>query len=264
MSSKKDILKDIKLFVIDLDGTFYLGDRIISGSLDFVNKVRETGRSFLFFTNNSSKTAEIYIKKLEKMGCKINRNEIMTSGDVAIRYLNTLYKNKTVYLMGTEVLKKDFADNGIILVEDTQPDVVVVAFDTELTYQKLERTCAYIDNGAVFIATHPDICCPVETGFLPDCGALCAAVSLCTGKEPKYVGKPYKETLDAILSATGFKKENVAFVGDRLYTDVAAGVNNGAKGILVLSGETGLESLESSKIKPHGIFAGLGEIAAFL
>ena len=247
-----------------MDGTFYLGEQIIDGSLEFINKVIETGRKFLFFTNNSSKTPELYIQRLEKMGCKISRNGIMTSGDVTIRYLNTHYKGKSVYLMGTEVLKNSFRENGIILVEESQPDVVVAAFDIELTYQKLEHACTYIRNGAVFLATHLDINCPTETGFIPDCGSFCSAISLSTGKQPQYLGKPFAETLDTILSIEGFRKEEVAFVGDRLYTDVAAGVQNGAKGILVLSGETQPADLSVSAIKPDGVFLNLREMGLYL
>lgn len=264
MNSKREILKNIKLFVLDMDGTFYLGEQIIKGSLEFIEKVRDTGRSFMFFTNNSSKTPDIYISKLERMGCKIGRESIMTSGDVTIRYLETFYKGKTIYLMGTEALKKSFMESGIILVEDKQPDIVVVAFDTELTYKKLEHACTYICNGAVFLATHPDINCPTETCSIPDCGAFCAAITLSTGKQPKYLGKPYAETLEMILSETGYNKEDVAFVGDRLYTDIAAGINNGAKGILVLSGETHPEELAASAIKPDCVFSNLGEMASYL
>ena len=257
-------LKDIRLFVLDMDGTFYLGNQMIQGSMEFLEKVRKTGRDYMFFTNNSSRTSGNYIEKLGKMGCTIEGKDIMTSGDVTIEYLNTHYKGKTVYLMGTEALKESFVQAGIRLVEHEQPDVAVAAFDMELTYDKLTRMCDYVRGGAVFLATHLDINCPTETGFIPDCGAFCAAIRLSTGKEPKYLGKPYAETVEMILKRTGLNREEIAFVGDRLYTDVATGVNNGAKGLLVLSGETKLSDLESSSVKPDGIYADLREIASYL
>ena len=309
---KSGLLKKIKVFVLDMDGTFYLGDKILPDSLRFIARVRETGRRFLFFTNNSSKTPALYIEKLRRMGVKLERTDLLTSGDVCIDYLRENYRGSSVFLMGTESLKEDFEAAGIRMVGDTgvgngseagargdmdtsvgngrsvgvggvdvaagtgdanvdsaggkagTPDVVVCAFDTELTYTKLERACTYIRNGAIFLATHEDINCPTEDGFIPDCGSMCAAISLSTGRKPKFLGKPHSETVEKVLSATGASREEIAFVGDRLYTDVAAGVNNGATGFLVLSGETKEEDLTASPIKPAAVFSGLGEIADLL
>ncbi|MCL2111236.1 MAG: HAD-IIA family hydrolase [Clostridiales bacterium] len=263
-------IEGIKLFVLDLDGTFYLGERILPGSLRFLERVRETSRRFVFFTNNSSRTPGMYIEKLGRMGVGIGREDIVTSGDVCIDYLNINYAGASVYVMGTEALRGAFADAGVRVMgaassaDGATPDVVVCAFDTELTYEKLERACTYIRKGAVFLATHEDINCPTEDGFIPDCGAMCAAIELSTGRKPKYLGKPHAETVEKIESLTGVGREGIAFIGDRLYTDVAAGVNNGATGILVLSGETKAEDVAASHIKPHAVFTGLGEIADFL
>ena len=261
------IFKNIKLFVLDLDGTFYLGDQLLPNSLRFVERVHDTGREFVFFTNNSSKTPELYIEKLRRMGLEITHEDIMTSGDVCIDYLQKNHSGESVYVMGTEALRREFDRAGIRLIDDNStetPDVVACAFDTELTYHKLERACTYIRSGAVFLATHEDINCPTEEGFIPDLGAMCAAISLSTGCFPKYLGKPHAETVDKIVTATGFAPENIAFVGDRLYTDVAAGVNNGATGILVLSGETKEEDVAASPTKPDAIFSDLGEITDLL
>lgn len=271
MTGNRDILKEIRLFVLDMDGTFYLGDRRLDGALEFIHAVEAAGKKFLFFTNNSSKSPENYIHKLEKMDCHITRDQIVTSGDVTIRYLKEFYGGKTVYLMGTKALEESFKKAGINLVNgrtgtdaEKTPDVVVIGFDTELTYEKLERACTHIRNGAVFLATHLDINCPVEGGFIPDCGAMCAAIALSTGVQPKYLGKPFVETVDMVLDHTGIEKEAVAFVGDRIYTDVATGVNNGARGFLVLTGETKLEDVEKSSVKPDAIFDSLGEMIEFL
>ena len=260
---KKDFLSGIDLFVLDMDGTFYLGDIILEGSLDFLKKVEESGKNFIFFTNNSSKSPVNYINKLANMNCHIERNQIMTSGDVTIEFLNRNRAGQTVYLVGTPALEESFREAGVPLVNDN-PDVVVIGFDTTLTYEKLERACTFIRNGAEFLATHLDINCPTEDGFIPDCGAMCALISLSTGKEPKYLGKPFKETMEMVLAKTGFEKEKVAFVGDRIYTDVATGVKNGANGILVLSGETKLEDIEKSEVKPDAVFASIGEMAKYM
>jgi len=259
MNEKVKALKKIKLFVLDMDGTFYFDDEIIEGSLDFLEAVKESGRDYIFFTNNSSKSPSIYIKRLAGMNCFIERNQIMTSGDVTIKYLQTNYADKTVYLVGTPALEETFIEAGIKLTKD-MPDIVVVGFDMTLTYEKLERACTYIRNGAMFLATHLDINCPTKEGFIPDCGAFCAAITLSTGVQPRYLGKPFKETVDMVLASTGYAREEIAFVGDRLYTDVATGVKNGANGFLVLTGETHLEDVEKSEVKPDVIYESLYEI----
>lgn len=259
MDRRTEILKKTELFVLDLDGTFYLGDRMIEGASFFLRAVEETGRKYLFFTNNSSGTTERYVEKLGRMGCLTDCGHVMTSGDVMIRFLHTRYQGKRVYLVGTAALENCFRKAGIPLAGD-EADVVAVGFDTELTYNKLERACALIRNGAVFLATHPDVNCPVEDGFLPDCGAICAAISLSTGKQPRYVGKPFAETAEMIVRRTGTDLEKITFVGDRLYTDVAAGVMNGAMGVLVLTGETKKEDLHGAAVVPDGVFLSLMEM----
>ena len=241
MTDKMELLKRTKLFVLDMDGTFYLGNQILPGAADFLKAVEKAGKQYLFFTNNSSRSPRDYMAKLEKMGCPITRDQIMTSGDVTIRYLQTHYPEKTVYLVGTPPLVESFQEAGIHLVNE-KPDIVVIR------------------EGALFLATHLDINCPTETGFIPDCGSFCAAISLSTGKQPKYLGKPFAETVEMVLDKTGFAAPEVAFVGDRLYTDVATGVKNGAVGLLVLTGETHLEDVPTSEVQPDAIFASLGEM----
>ena len=253
--------------MLDLDGTFYLGDRLLPDSMRFIERALETGRKYLFFTNNSSKTAARYVEKLGRMGLDVKCEDIVTSGDVTIDYLKQNHADASVYLMGTEALRDSFISAGINVINgktQSRPDVVVCAFDMELTYAKLERACTAIRNGAVFLATHEDINCPTEDGFIPDCGSFCAAVTLSTGKEPKFMGKPHAETIEKILAVTGLKREEIAFVGDRLYTDVAAGVRNGVTGLLVLSGETKAEDVASSPVRPDAVFNDLGEIADLL
>ncbi|MDO5417586.1 MAG: HAD-IIA family hydrolase [Lachnospiraceae bacterium] len=255
-----------------MDGTFYLGEKRIEGALEFVRYVQEKGKKVLFFTNNSSKSPKVYMEKLAGMDCPITREQIMTSGDVTIAYLKERCPGKLVYLVGTPALEESFREAGIRLWNGTagdvgekrRPDIVTVGFDTTLTYEKLERACTYIREGAVFLATHLDINCPTENGFIPDCGAFCAAISKSTGAEPKYLGKPFRETVDMVLLHTGARREETAFVGDRLYTDVATGVKHGAYGFLVLSGEATEEDVEKSEIKPDAVFRSLGEMKELL
>ncbi|MBU4440111.1 MAG: HAD-IIA family hydrolase [Acetobacterium sp.] len=260
---KHKALKDVKLFALDMDGTVYLGNGLIEGSLDFIEKLRAQERDFVFMTNNSSKVASFYREKLAKMGCFVEENRIITSGDVTIQYLKTYYPGKSVYLMGTPLLEESFLKNGINLVQ-SQPDVAVASFDTTLTYEKLEKICTFIANGAIFLSTHLDLVCPTETGFIPDCGAMCALITKSTGVEPKYLGKPFPETMEMILAITGHRREDVAFVGDRIYTDVATGVKNGGKGFLVLTGETKMEDVGKADVIPDGIFDSLKEMTNYL
>lgn len=260
------LLEKIGVFVLDMDGTFYLGSRVIDGALDFVRYVEEKGRKILFFTNNSSQSPRVYMERLAGMGCPITREQIMTSGDVTIAYLKENHPGKPIYLVGTPALEESFREEGILLWEqgDPRPDIVVVGFDTTLTYEKLNRACKFIREGSLFFATHLDINCPTEDGFMPDCGSFCAAITLSTGAEPKYLGKPFRETVDMVLLRTGETRERVAFVGDRLYTDVATGVNHGANGFLVLTGETKPEDLETSQVQPDGVYESLGEMKQLL
>ena len=216
------LVNSCKHFVLDMDGTFYLGNTILPGSLDFLKTLEKTGRDYLFFTNNSSKSPDVYIEKLAGMNCAISRKQIMTSGDVTIEYLNAAYPGKRVYLVGTEALIKSFREGGIDLVED-DPDIVVIGFDTTLTYEKIVKASDYVRAGAVYLATHPDINCPVENGYITDVGAFCAMISLSAGVgEVKSLGKPNPETVDMAMLRAGWKnRSEIAFVGDRLYTDIA-------------------------------------------
>ncbi|WP_022775492.1 HAD-IIA family hydrolase [Butyrivibrio sp. AE2015] len=270
--NETDILKDIDLFVLDMDGTFYLGNNIIYGSLEFLEAVKKAGKRYMFFTNNSSTNSDKYIEKLAGMNCFIGKDQIMTSGDVMIRFLKNNYDGKSVYLLGTKPLEDSFLEAGIELFNrdnedalepdnlDKRPDIVVVGFDKTLDFRKLSNACTYIREGALFLATHLDINCPMPNGYIPDCGAICKAIELSTGCEPRFVGKPFKETVDMIVDATRVPKEKIAFVGDRIYTDVATGVKNGAKGILVLTGECQLSDVENSEVKPDAIFESIYEM----
>ncbi len=244
-----DKLKNAKLFVCDMDGTVYLGERVLDGAIDFVNAVKASGKDFLFFTNNASRRKEDYLEKLERLGFGSCR--LMTSGDVTINYLLTNYPGKTVYVLGTRALKDSMAAAGVKLTEKADADVMVSSFDTELTYEKLCVACDCLRNGAVYLSTHPDYNCPTDGGFIPDSGAIAALITASTGKSPKYLGKPYKETAEAICSLKGVKPEECVSIGDRLYTDIAMAKNSGMMSVLVLSGETKKEDVNESNMPDY-------------
>ena len=278
IETKKKILDKTELFVLDMDGTFYLDNDILDGALDFLDAVKKCGKDYIFFTNNSSTTPDLYIEKLRKMNCHITRDQIMTSADVMIRYLNAEFKGASVYVLAPDAVKKSFIDEGVKVFEpeipesegyvpagtDKVPDIVVVCFDKKLTYNRLTNACTYIRRGAKFLATHLDINCPVKDGFIIDCGSICTAINLSTGVSPRYVGKPFRETVDMVIDKTGIERERISFVGDRLYTDVATGVKNGANGILVLSGEASVDDIETSDVKPDAVYSSIKEMEQLL
>ena len=253
------MLEDKKLFILDMDGTVYLGDRLFPETLPFLERITSSGKRYLFFTNNASRSPETYVHRLQSMGIPAGRREILTSGDVTIHFLKMHRPGQTVYIVGTPDLIESFQAEGILL-DDEKPDIVLVSFDTTLTYDKLEKACRFIREGAEFLSTHPDFNCPVEGGFIPDSGSICALVTASTGKMPRYFGKPYPETLEMLMETTGCAKEDMVVIGDRLYTEIAMGVNNGVDAVLVLSGETTLEDGEASDVKPDDIVPSIGDL----
>ncbi|MBQ7308487.1 MAG: HAD-IIA family hydrolase [Clostridia bacterium] len=241
-------IQDIDLFIMDLDGTIYLGNKIIDGSLDFVNILKKENKKFCFFTNNDSKASTEFMKKLFDMGFSFTEENFYTAGLATIDYLNDKFLGKSVYLLGTESLKNEFRKHNINLV-DTDPDIVVVAYDTELTYQKLDRACHYIRNGAYYIATHPDYNCPTNYGYAPDTGSYIALIKQSTNRMPDLLnGKPNKELGEIICKRFNKESHKVAMIGDRLMTDMRLAINCGFKSILVLSGESTMEDYKQSGI----------------
>lgn len=240
---------NIDLFIFDLDGTIYLGNKLIDGALDFINELKNSSTKFCFFTNNDSKSSDFFINKLKNMGIKINKTNFYTAGLATIDYINMHYKNKPVYLLGTKSLKNEFSTNGIKL-DDENPEIVVISYDTELTYEKLDKACYYIRNGAKYIATHPDYNCPTQSGFSPDTGSFIKLIEASTGRLPDIIlGKPNKNLGKVICDKYKVFPERVAMVGDRLMTDMKFAINCGFKSVLVLSGETTLEMFRNSKLK---------------
>lgn len=244
----KSIFAKTKYFIIDMDGTFYLSGNIIEGAKDFIDKVRETGRDFYFFTNNSSNNVEVCRDKLEKMGFPVDEKRVIVSSHVAAAHLNKYYKGKRVYLLGNERLTGDMINAGINLV-DENPDIVLLGFDTTLTYEKIRKAANYIANGAIYLATHPDYNCPMADGFMPDTGSMIEMFAASTGKRPEVLGKPMTATVDYITDMLNCERDELAFVGDRLMTDIAIGMNHNIPCALVYSGVTTPEEYESSDIR---------------
>ncbi len=260
----REKLKPIRCFLLDMDGTFYLGNQLIEGSLDFLSALERTGRTARFLTNNSSKSAKVYKDKLQRMGVDARYQDVITSGHAAAHYCSDHYPKGQGYLLGNPMLREELEEMGLRFTEEN-PDYVLVAFDTTLDYAKMCKVCDFIRAGKPYIATHPDFNCPTETGFIPDMGAIMAFIEASTGRKADIIlGKPYEGIVQEALRRTGFQKQEMAMVGDRLYTDVATGVHHGMTGILVLSGEATMDDVKTSDVKPDLIFGRLSDMIPYL
>ena len=257
-------LQKAELFLLDMDGTLYLGDEVFEGAAEFIATLEETGRKYIYLTNNSSRAGVDYITRLRKLGFPCEAENVFTSGMATAMYINEKFPQKGVYPVGTKRFMEELESYGIEFTED-EPAAVIVGFDTELTYEKLDKAVHFIRHGAAFIAANPDFVCPMPKGeVMPDCGSICALLTASTGGKPIYIGKPERRMIDIISEKTGIPNEKIAMVGDRLYTDIAAGVNANAVSVCVMSGETTEEMLKNSDIKPDYIFPSVAELGDYL
>jgi len=250
------LLGDIRCFLLDMDGTVYLGDHLLPGAEAFLSHLEKKNIPYYFLTNNSSRSRAQYAEKLQRLGLMMNESQVFTSGEATAIYLNKHHPDARLYVVGTPALEDEFTSSGFKLVEE-DPDYVVLGFDTTLTYKKIWKLCDFVRAGKPYLATHLDTNCPTETGFMPDIGAMIALVAASTGRQPDVVvGKPNAPMVEAIVAKTGFPASALAMIGDRLYTDIAMGAA-GITTILVLSGETKPDDLTGSPFQPDFIFANL-------
>ena len=264
MNSLKEALRNVKYFLLDMDGTVYLGDKLIGEMDKTLDSVRKSGRKIIYLTNNSSKTLAEYESKLKKMNLFRDGERVYSSGVAAIEFLKRNRKGKSVCLLGTENFKRDLISAGITVAE-AEPDICLLAYDTELTYKKL---CAFTDGlfgGAEYIATHPDAVCPTSGYSVPDAGSFISMIKTATDREPEIViGKPYTGMGDELKSAYNATGNEFIMVGDRLHTDIAFGVNCGFHTLFVLSGEGTADMVSKSEKKPEYILNSLNDIVEYL
>ncbi len=264
MQGLREALQGIRAFLLDMDGTVYLGQKLIEGSDAFLKKAEQTGRKILFVTNNSSHNAAYYIEKLGRMGISAKKEQVLTSGQAAADFLQRLYPNKRVWVLGNEYLLEELREHGINVV-DNRPDMLLAGYDTTLTYKKLCEFCDYVRDGLPYFATHPDYNCPVEGGFEPDLGSLMALIEASTGrKADRIIGKPEADMALAAQHRLQMKPNELAMCGDRLYTDIAFGKRNGMMSILVLSGEAKEEDIPSAQFPPDYTVQNLAELIEYL
>ncbi len=255
-------LSTLKLFLLDMDGTLYLGNRLYPFTVPFLNAVKQKGGRYLFMTNNSSKSVKDYIKKLASLGIEADEEDFITSSQATARYLKTHHRGATLYVCGTRSLIEELQKEGFpVTTELDRVDVIVMGFDTELTFQKLEDVCRLLlSRDLPYIATNPDVVCPTEFGSVPDCGSVCDMIFNATGKRPFVIGKPSPMMPQIAMEMTGFDKAQTAVIGDRIYTDVKSGLNAGVTSILVMSGETTQAILDTSDDKPDLVLDNVGDL----
>ena len=254
-------LKDKRLFLLDMDGTIYLDNDLFDGTTDFLEYVKSIGGRYIFLTNNSSKSVDKYVEKLASLGIESTPDDFLTSVNATVLYLKKKNYSK-IYAFGTRSFVEQLKDAGLPVVTELCDDIdcLCMGFDTELTFKKLEEACILLGRGVDYIATNPDWVCPTWYGFVPDCGSVSEMLYNATKRRPIFIGKPEPTMALLAIEKTGFKKEETALMGDRLYTDIACGVNAGISSIFVLSGEGTMEDLEKSEVKPEFVYDNIRQI----
>lgn len=261
-----DKLKQKKLFLLDMDGTIYLDNILFEYSLDFLKYVKSIGGKYVFLTNNSSKSINDYINKLNKLSIEVDTSNFMTSSQATSLHLKQNYVDKKIYVLGTESLKKELSEDGLNIIDKYSDDIdcLLVGFDTELNYSKLDDACRILTRDVIYLATNPDLVCPTSFGFIPDCGSICNMIETATGKTPEYIGKPKPMMVELAMQANGFSHEETIVIGDRLYTDIACGINAGVSTGVVLTGETKAVHLTNTEFTPDYVFENIGQLYKML
>ena len=266
----KNKLAKIKHVALDMDGTIYMGDSLFPYTIPFLERLKQMNISYSFLTNNPSKSLDDYLQKLEKMGIHATEEEMYTTTVATIDYIKAHYPEaRRLFLLGTPSMISQFEKAGFISTADDAadvPDLIVAAFDLTLTYARLCRAAWWISQGVPYIATNPDKVCPTNLPtVLVDCGSICKCLEHATGRQPdSTLGKPDPNMLIGILQQKQLQPDQIAMVGDRIYTDIAMAQNAGAVGVLVLSGETTIEVANAAPNPPDVIAQNIGELGDLL
>jgi HAD superfamily hydrolase (TIGR01450 family) len=266
----KKRLSAIRHVALDMDGTIYRGGTLFETTEPFLTLLKELGIGYTFLTNNPSKSVTDYLAHLREMGISATESQLYTSAQATIEYLRSEWPQiKRLFVLGTASMCAEFSAAGFALLPDgleVEPDAVVVGFDITLTYPRLCRAAWWIKRGKPYFGTNPDRVCPTDQPtVMVDCGSICAALEAATEKKPSAIlGKPDPAMIRGILHQHGLEPQNLAMVGDRLYTDMAMAHRAGALGVLVLTGETDADEAARSSPAPDLVVADLAEFGTQL
>lgn len=255
-------LRKKRLFLLDMDGTIYRENTLFDGTLELLGQIRANGGRYVFITNNSSRSVSDYLKKIRNFGIAATEDCFFTSAQATARMLLQKHPGAKVYCQGTKSLLRELSSCGVRVTDEVADDVdvILVGFDTELTSQKLRNTCELLLRDIPFYATNPDLVCPVSFGYVPDCGSMCIMLKNATGREPEYIGKPAPTMVNIAREMYHASQEETVVIGDRLYTDIAAGNRAGVTSICVLSGEATLQDIADGSIRPTYTFESVKSI----
>lgn len=266
MPDMKETLRQKKLFLLDMDGTLYLDDHVFDRCQDFLKTITDRGGRYLYLTNNSSKSVDKYVEKLTRIHIPAVKDDFFTSTDAACTYLRENYHGTKIYALGTASFRKQLTDAGFPITDHLEDDIdcLLMGFDTELTFQKLEDACILLGRGVTYLATNPDWVCPTAYGYVPDCGSVSQMLFNATKRKPFFIGKPEPAIARLAIQKAGYAPEDAVLIGDRIYTDIACGVNAGITTVLVFSGETTPDDLAASDVKPTFACQDIAEIYRLL
>lgn len=257
------MLQNKKLFLFDIDGTIAVGDTLYDGSAELIDYIKKIGGEAYYITNNSTKSGADYVEKFKRcFQLDTPEKYFITAGYMTIQFLKAHFAGQKIFVLGTASFINELRKNGLLVTEDAEPDIacILTAYDSELTYEKLIKACRVLTTFDVpYYATNPDLCCPIDFGFIPDCGSICQMLTSSTGKVPVYLGKPAREVCDECIRLSGFTPNETIVVGDRLYTDIACGINAGVDTCVVYTGEATPEEVAASEYKPTYAFTNIRE-----
>lgn len=262
MMDFRDTIRSKKLFLLDMDGTLYLGDRLFPHCRDFLSTIRDRGGDYLYLTNNSSRSVTDYVRKMERIGIPAAADEFFTSTDAACVLLRTRPAFRRIYALGTASFVSQLMDEGFPVTTglSDEIDCLLMGYDTELNYRKLEDACILLNRGVEYLATNPDLVCPTTYGYAPDCGSVSQMLFNATGRKPSFIGKPEPDIALLAMQKKGYSREETVLIGDRIYTDIACGVNAGITTVLVFSGESTRQTLAESAVKPTFTCEGISDL----
>lgn len=246
----------VKHVALDMDGTIYLGANLFPWTMEFLALLKQQGITYSFLTNNPTRSVNDYVAKLQRMGINATPQEVYTTSVAAIDYIKLHHPGvKRLFVLGTPSMVAELEAAGFEMAADDpadRPDMLLVAFDPTMTYERLCRAAWWASQGVPYVATNPDRVCPTDLPtILVDCGSLIECIAHATGRRPDIViGKPNPDMLRCIMERRGLAPDEVAMCGDRIYTDVATARAAGALDVLVLSGETTLDTALTASPRP--------------